>query len=513
MRAVILWVAPPIDQDQALHCTVAGHVRDGRWAYQNSNGFNFYSLQESGLSPYNHPLYHLVTGMMARVLGNVEHAARTVSFVAGLGAMIVLFLAARLLLPPLWALVVLAGVALHPGLAYLSATAYTESLYLFMLSVALWCVAALWRGGRVWPLVAGTGVAVGLAALTKPEANLLAPVYALFAAARVMRAAAARPRPPWLRGALALVIVLGLVQAAMFPYRLYFRHETGKWKPVSKSLYTLIVAERYRSVSLREAFFGLNAARTDTVLAERLSRETMVQALARDWPWLIASTARNALRNLKRVVPPCKEWSGPALLLLGATAAVRGWRRRRPGTWLIPAAAAHGAVQLATYSVLVPPSRPIVTLVPALVFFIATSLGQFVEQRRATIAAVAVCIVLATAQAVLAVPELIDDLQYSSHLPAVGAWLREKTPPDAVVMCHDPGVAYYAQRRHAIMPVAAATALRDYANHRGADYVVVDMIKDHVTRDPLEGAAGFTLETEMDFGAGAVRIYRVSPAS
>jgi 4-amino-4-deoxy-L-arabinose transferase-like glycosyltransferase len=195
MRAAILWVAPPIDQDQALHCTVASHVRDGRWAYRNSNGFNFYSLQESGLSPYNHPLYHLVTGMVARVLGNVEHAARTVSFAAGLGAMIVLFLVARLLLPPLWALVVLAVVALHPGLAYLSATAYTESLYLFMLSVALWCVAALWQGGRVWPLVAGTGVAVGLAALTKPEANLLAPVYAVFAAAGVMRAAAARPPP------------------------------------------------------------------------------------------------------------------------------------------------------------------------------------------------------------------------------------------------------------------------------------------------------------------------------
>jgi hypothetical protein len=239
----------------------------------------------------------------------------------------------------------------------------------------------------------------------------------------------------------------------------------------------------------------------------------MVQALARDWPWLIESTARNALHNLKRVVPPCKEWSGPALLPLGAAAAVRGWRRRRPGSWLIPAAAAHGAVQIAAYSVLVPHSRPLVTLVPTLAFFTAASLGQFVEQRRATIAAVAVCIVLATAHAVLAVPELINDLQDSSHVPVVGAWLREKTPTDAVVMCHEPGVAYYAQRRHAIMPVATATALRDYAGHRGAGYVVVDLIEDDDAPDPLEGAAGFTLETEMDFGAGAVRIYRVSPAS
>jgi 4-amino-4-deoxy-L-arabinose transferase-like glycosyltransferase len=323
-RLLIVLSAPAIDQDQALHCTVARHVLEGRWAYKNSNGYNFYSLQESGLSPYNHPLFHLATAGAAMVIGNIEKAARSVSFAAGLGVMIILYLAARLLLPTVWALVVLAMVALHPGLAYLSATAYAESLYLFWLSVAVWCLAALWRGGPCWRLVVGTGVAVGLAALTKPEGALLAPLYAIFVAIVAGRQSAAWPRLSWARGALGFLVVLALVQAALFPYRLYFRFETGRWKPVSKSLYTLIVAERYRSVSRREAFFGLNETRTDTVLADRVSRETLREALALDWPWLLPTMARNAMKNLERLTLVNKDWAGPALLLAGAAAAVRG---------------------------------------------------------------------------------------------------------------------------------------------------------------------------------------------
>lgn len=510
-RLLILLTAPVIDQDQALHCTVARHVLEGRWAYENSNGYNFYSLQESGLSPYNHPLFHLATAGVAMVIGNIEQAARSVSFAAGLGVIIVLYLAARLLLPPVLAVVVLGVVALHPGLAYLSATAYTESLYLFWLSVAVWCLAALWRGGPCWRLVTGTGLAVALAALTKPEGALLAPLYAVFVAIVAGRPSGAWPRPSWLRGALGFLTVLALVQAALFPYRLYFRLETGRWKPVSKSLYTLIVAERYRSVSWREAFFGLNATHTDTVLADRVGRETLREALARNWPWLVPTMARNALKNLNRVVLPDKEWVGPALLLAGAVAAVLGWRRKHPGTALLAASAAHGAVQITAYSVLVPYSRQSVTLVPTLAYFAAAALGQFFERCRPMVTAAAVCIALATVHAVWSVPELMADLRDSYHIPAVGAWLREKTPGDAIIMCHDPGVAYYAQRRHAILPVAPADALRDYAVHRGASFVVVDLIDDRRGADPLADAVGFSREAELDFGHDVVRIYRLVP--
>lgn len=224
------------------------------------------------------------------------------------------------------------------------------------------------------------GLAVGLAALTKHEGGLLATVYAGSVAIVLRRQSEAWPRQPWLRGALGVFVVLLLVLAVLIPYRFYFRIETGRWKPASKSLYTLIVAERFRSMSRREAFFGLNKTRTDTELADRLGQETLSESLIRDWPWLVPTVAHNAPQNLKRVFTPLHEWVGAALLIVGAAAAVRGWRRKRSGTILIPAAASPAAVQISAYSVLVPHSRQIMTLVPSLAVFAAASLRQFFER-------------------------------------------------------------------------------------------------------------------------------------
>ncbi len=89
------------------------------------------------------PLYSLLIGVVWKIIGNGEQAARFVSFLAGIGVvLLILALANRIYSPPI-PLVAMAFAAIYPGLVNSSTAALAESLTLFLLLCGTYCLLSL----------------------------------------------------------------------------------------------------------------------------------------------------------------------------------------------------------------------------------------------------------------------------------------------------------------------------------------------------------------------------------
>lgn len=110
--------------------------------------------------------------------------------------------------------------ALHPVLAMLPATQFSESLLVFVLVLALVVTYAAWRRGGIgrWALA---GALFGLAALVRPNAVLVLPGLAIG-----LLLAMRREGRPWLAPALAAAAALALVVA---PWIIRCHRVHGEW--------------------------------------------------------------------------------------------------------------------------------------------------------------------------------------------------------------------------------------------------------------------------------------------
>ncbi|MGC8839711.1 MAG: hypothetical protein ACP5UM_15015, partial [Anaerolineae bacterium] len=98
----------------------------------------------------------------------------------------------------------------------------------------------------------------------------------------------------------------------------------------------------------------------------------------------------------------------------------------------------------------------------------------------------------------------------------MGLWLREHTPPEAVVMARDLAVPLYAGRRYAPAPHASYEEILRYAERHGAAYWATDAyeltrVKPHLAYllDPVQRPPGLEVVYQAESGNGLNLVFRL----
>lgn len=476
LRFILAFNQNSVWYDQVLYCHEAENILNSRWQYIHTNENNFYTLQESGLSAYNHPLYPLLIALVSSFTGNVELSGTIISLCAHLFMVLLIYLLCRDLMGKNWAIGILAVLSFSLPLIEISISKYAESLYMLFLVLAAYFFLQFYQHQRkvVYSLLAG--VALGCAYLTKPEAFVLIPLFAL----------SIFMSPRWrsklnLKHSLFSLLTFG---AALFitilPYSLYLKSMTGNWQPILKIPYNLIVAERMETMDFRKAYWELNEQATDTILSERVLTEKLWHLVRGDLFHLLLRSLMNMYQILNMLILPFFGYQALLFLLvvfLSFVITSQASQKRGLHIWLVT----FLLLQLIPYSIMIFLQRPLFTVIPIIIILTFYSISQIVPYMAGSLRRpenhISITIMIAISSltlisSLLTYPNILTHVKSFAYAPAVGTWLNRNTEPDAIIMSQDPEIPYYANRRHTILPFDSEDRIYNYGQLKGAEYLV-----------------------------------------
>lgn len=200
------------------------------------------------------PMYSILIGVTSFLTSAPEYAGRLISLFAGAVLPVLLFLIALKIHGRRSAYAAGALAALHPLLIALSATVYSEGVYLALLMGALYATLVTFEGGRrLAPVIAG--VCAGLAYLARPEGLLYAALFAFWivSASWLMRSPVREP----LKRSTVLLTVSIIVS---LPFIVFLTQKTGHFYWEGKSSINDNIVLRMKSgMNQLQANSGLGA--------------------------------------------------------------------------------------------------------------------------------------------------------------------------------------------------------------------------------------------------------------
>jgi 4-amino-4-deoxy-L-arabinose transferase-like glycosyltransferase len=199
------------------------------------------------------PLYPVLIAVVNLPTGNSEMAARLVSVICGVLLVLPIFYLGRKLYGPRTAILAATVVSIHPMLASISVTGFSESTYLLFFAWGLyWSFESLW--GRGWKAAAMAGLFWGLAYLARPEAFLLCGVLVAGLLA-VELLGKERGKGFW-KHAFCAVIAFAIVAT---PYVIFLRVKTGHFRLEGKSNFNYVVSRRVEEgKDIVEAYYEID---------------------------------------------------------------------------------------------------------------------------------------------------------------------------------------------------------------------------------------------------------------
>ncbi len=461
----------------------------------------------SGWVPEVHytPLYPAVTGLLDLTLHNPERASD-----------LAFAIFSALLLLPVWVLAQrtygrrtawLAAllIALFPpfAISVLYWGTLTEPLYLALIyaGLALLLVA---HERQSWRRMAGVGMAAGMAYLTRPEA------VSFFAAGLLWWLIASHFHRPQNRqlaitGSAAYVIAFLLCAA---PYIVYLHDQTGRWTVSGKLAVTWDIGQAVQDRDPAEydrVTAGLDPEGNEIIWfsPHRFDRN-LVQIVAAD-PGAVARRLAQNTRILVGRFTGRTAFPWPLVPPVALGLFTVAWSRRRLRR---EALLALGLLPIVTFLPFHVELRFFAPAFVVLLIWSAEGLTRFGDWLVATAEALwpplaagkrapalgllpvglAIIYLLAAMPATFRVGVQSTDFGHKD----AGLWLRENTPPDAVILTRDIAVALYAERAWVPSPHAEFDSYLGYARRHGADYLVTDERELTVLRPHLR----FLLETD-----------------
>ena len=388
------------------------------------------------------PGYPLLVALARFLVADRMLSAALVSWACGVALVVPVWLLARRAVGERWAALPVLAVALHPLLAVYSAVTMSESAYFLALYGAL----ALLAAGR--PL--SSGLALGAAFATRPEALVPAAALALGGLARALRGRA-RPR--------AVALGVGGFLLVAVPCWLWFHATLGDWTLTPKvgALREVVTDWRLDEPRLRD-----EPAAPDGLLGTLAANGP---AALRQYPSNVVTHGHSLLRL----------WPVPLLLL----SLVGLWRRR--GLEAVP------LLHLVALPLLGLSAQPrfVLGAVPALAVLAAVPFTFGARPWRLAAGAVALAGALWCGLGLAR--DLVTPFDgWIHHQRDAGAWLSGVARPGEAVMDRKPWVAFYARCRYDVMPdepyeTIVATAVRNRVR-----WLVVDQRVTEIFRAQLE---------------------------
>lgn len=443
----------------------------------------------NGISGYWSPFYSFLIGLVGLTVGDFETGGRLVSLISGILLIPLVYYLGGLLYDRVTAIIASLLVALHSSLVLLSVWVMTESLYtlLFVGMISGGWLALRDNDPKYWAL---TGLLLGLAYLTKPEA------IAFIALFLVCAAVAAAFRRTGLRTAVVGFFLMCLVAGAcMVPYVLFMRAKIGEWTISQKiSTNTPTADEVDHHLRLTD---GGNQTSMDRIWGDEYLPESVPLVVERpaqgdvsegesptfqtrmDWAYsLFRLQVDNFLPDLISTVflpfiviglfsSPWTRIDAARTLFIGAfivstvvgySFAVTNVRYLMPIIPLILLWTAYGAVVFGRWA-----SSTLTNLSSG-----SRKLPPAVFQG-ATVALLAVFATTATLARFKAPPVIETPVEEQR----AGLWLRSQTAAEkTILLAPQATVAYYAEATHLYLPDEDVATIIEYAKRRNARFIV-----------------------------------------
>jgi 4-amino-4-deoxy-L-arabinose transferase-like glycosyltransferase len=490
------------------------------------------------------PFVPFLLGVSAEVFDDPHTGTVVLTCLASTALILPLTLLSRRLAGPTAAVATAWVAALAPGLSttLTNRGAGSEAEYTLLAVSAVWLVVSgLDRGGTARLLrLAGAGLLVGLAYLTRPEGLFFAVPLGL---AILFFCARRRPSPPaavdgngadtgagaaegagdrrW-RPLAAIVPAVAFcvpILVCVVPYAGYLHAHTGSWQLSAKTQDVSIDAWRAVARSHREArdeiLWGLDA----TGLHFPTERRSLVSLARQDTHGYVGIVGTNVEMLGEQLFMPENGHPVEWLLLplpVWLVAFLGAWRWRR--SWLARLILAVCAVPVATTLVFFVQPRYLVVLVALATVFVGAGLATMSQRwRRPVLAVLLVALALSTIQGFHGSAGGWWHPTDGSDQRAAGEWIAAHTDPDDRVMTRSMVVEYYAQRQSMAMPYADLPQIIAYARYYGAQYLVADWYTAdrlrpqlRVLRDPA-ARDGLRLVHELREEGRITRIFALDP--
>jgi 4-amino-4-deoxy-L-arabinose transferase-like glycosyltransferase len=486
---------------------------------------------ERGGHPELHfpPFVPFLLGLASRVV-DAHVGAVVLTCLAGTALILPLALLARRLVGPGAGVVTAWVAALAPGLATMPAArgAGSEAEYTLLVVTAVWLViaAADHRGRPRVTRVAGAGLLVGLAFLTRPEGLFVA---VPLGAAVVALAFRARDRDrdregsvlvrvgeaAALAGAFAAPLVLCIV-----PYAAFLHSNTGKWELTAKTQDASIEAWHAVAGNDRESRDEVLYELDDSGLrfSDAATDRTPLPTLAREDP---AGYLGILLTNLASLAKNVGGWwllPVPAWVLAGLGA----WRIRRSrlGALLLVVGLVPVATAMAFF---VQPRYLMVTVALATVLVGAAWSTLSGRWRWPILAATLGLLALSSVATFYGDGGWWHPGDHTDQRRA-GEWVADHTDAGDRIMARSMVVEYYADRPTIAVPYADVGDITRFARHYGVRYLVVD--ESHASRlrpqllpllgtrpaaDAETSAVGLRLVHEVRAEGRITRVFALDP--
>jgi len=479
------------------------------------------------------PLLPVLVGPLTRLLPDLEWASAFWYVVLGAALVWPVYALGRAIFGPSVARGAAVLTACFPALTIspLYWGTMTEPPYLLLLFVGLYAAYRAWRGGCLRHHVLA-GAALALAYLVRPEGALTFAWVAVFLLAAAGLRGDWRVRSRWARWG-ALVLAWLLVAG---PYLLYLRLESGRWLLTGKVGVTLALGEGVVDrdpAAYDRAIASLDAKGEEIVWfsPQRFQEPGLLQQV-REAPGAVARRVALNLRAWYGTFFARQMFPSPLTILVALGLFALPWTRRRAADTLFLALACLPPFAFLFLHV---EARFFAPLIPVLLLWAAAGAEALAWWLRGTWGAIrhgeagregpawvglgpwaaVVLVLLALWPGTLAAGRATLDFGHKE----MGLWLREHTPPDAVVMARDLAVPLYAERGYAPAPHASYEEIVRYARRHGAAYWATDAyeltrVKPHLAYllDPAQRPPGLEAVYQAESGHGLNLVFRLPAA-
>lgn len=519
-RAFALWVGAALlaalglriaigATDDAATTDETAYLRSGT-ALVDGEGFERADGQPELHFP---PLAPLMLGLAGRVFPDPHTGTVWLTILAGTALVLPAALLARRIAGTLAGITTAWVAALAPGLSTMLTHrgAGSEAEYALLVLSAVWLgvTAGDHQGWRQRLRVAGGGLLVGLAYLTRPEGLFFAlPIGVALVVAATRREVGREPR---LRAAAATVAIFALpLVACIAPYASYLHDHTGRWQLTAKT----------QDASI-DAWYGVasgNRQARDQVLFTpdesglRFSTDrTPLPTLARADPAGYLRILRVNVLTLLRYVAGFTLLSLPVWLL----AAFGAWRSRTSGA--VAVLAAVGAAPLLTSLAFFVQPRYLVVTVAVATVLVGVAVASLPEAVRRGVAVGVVVLVALPGIAFFYGRDGWWHPNEATDMRVAGEWIEAHTSRDELIMTRSFIVQYYAERPVLAIPYADYDGIMEFARHYGARYLVVDSYTTETLRPQLvplmsdDRRPGLKLVHEVHADGGTTRIFVLDP--
>lgn len=411
-----------------------------------------------GLSIAGHPLYPLLISLFSMDTAHVEITGRLLSLFFGTLTIIPLFYLVKEAVGRKEAIFSALFYTFHPYLVTYSGMMLTEATYWGLLVLSVYFFWTGLKRDKVWRM-ALSGFSLGLAYLTRPEGIGYILVYLAWIAVDGVL------KKKWIKTLLSIgVLVLSLFIFGL-PYVIYVHQETGQWlisKKAVEAQSRLIKKSTEKIAPLKGVEQGNPEKKNSKII-------WMTRNIVHHFP----SVAYHYLRAY--------HFSLWLFLFFGL---IRIRRERIAYELFLASLVLFHLLSLSTF--LPSTIRFSVPVIPLSLFWAGAGIlemKRYMEKIRTASPENVIFLIIAVVILVQLPQSLIPERRHRAEQKNVGLWLKQNTPPDAVIMSNSPQETFYADREFMMLPKRGSppgdprTSFDEmirYAKSKGVRYILIN---------------------------------------